>query len=534
MIASTVRRHVLAACLLAGVSAALPVSAASLTFAGAAPPLTFDPDGTNDFATTAVFRQVYDSLVALEPTMDIGPGLATSWNVQDDHTWRFHLRDGVQFHDGSKLTADDVAFSVMREKGSGYYSSLFGGITDAKIIDPLTVDIVSKEPDPVLPQKMARMFILSKPWMLAHDLQAIPNLGAQGSEAFSVRHANGTGPMELVSQEPGVRTVLHRFDHYWGLAPGNVTDATYLPIGTPATRVAALLSGQVDLVTDLPLQDVERVKNTPGFVVHQVPQMLWMQLEMDGTRDAALNSWDKTGQPLKTNPFKDPRVRTAIAQAVDVKLIVDRVLRGDARVVGIPGLPGTEGYNAALDTHWPTDPAHAKALLAEAGYPDGFVTQLNCPTERYPSTEDVCRAVASMLGRVGIEVKVNTMVWPDFARMLVNGPSSSFHLIGVSSTWSTQEVIVSDMMTRDTKAGDGFFNWALWHNDDLDRLARELRVTFDPGKRQTLTNQAFAIAKQSVYSIPLYQPLLSWGSKANVTSTLRADATLILQDVSVH
>lgn len=509
-----------------------PARAESLRYAGAAPPLTFDPHGTNDYATTAVFRQVYDSLVALSDDMQPVPGLATSWEQQGDTAWRFHLRDGVTFHDGSPLSVDDVVFSIMRQKGSGYYSSLFGDIVEARPVDARTVDVVSKQPDPILPAKMARMFVMSRAWSLAHDLQAIPNLGAQGSEAFSVRNANGTGPMRLASQEPGIRTVLQRFPGYWGPAKGNVTEATYLPIGASATRVAALLSGEVDLVTDVPLQDIDRVRTTAGFALHQVPQMLWMQLEMDGTRDVALNVWDKAGQVLQANPFKDTRVRQAIAEAVDAKLIVDRILRGNARVVGIPALPGTAGYQKDLDTHWPTDPAHAKALLAEAGYPQGFVTQLNCPTERYASAEDVCRAVAGMLGRVGIEVRVNTMVWPDFARMLVNGPSSSFHLIGVASVWDAQDAFVSEMMTRDPKAGDGFFNWALWHNDALDHVARELRVTFDPARREALYRQGLEIGKRDVYAVYLYQPMLSWGSKNAVEATVRSDSTVVLQNAS--
>ncbi len=528
-----VRRGWLLAALGAAVAVTTPAGAASLRYAGASPPLTFDPDGTNDFATVAVLREVYDSLVGLSDTMQPVPGLATSWEREGSNTWRFHLRPGVKFHDGSPLTADDVAFSIMRERGSGYYSSLFGHIADVKVIDPLTIDVVSKAPDPILPAKMARMFIMSKAWSLAHGLQNIPNLGAKGSEAYSVRHADGTGPYMLKEQDPGVRTVLDRFPGYWGTAKGNVTQATYLPIGEAATRVAALLSGQVDLVIDVPLNDINRVKTTPGFALHQVPQMLWMQLEMDGTRDVALDVWDKSGKPLKANPFKDTRVRMAIAQAINVPLIISRILHGNGRVVGIPALPGTGGYDAALDKHWPFDPAHAKALLAQAGYPNGFITQLNCPTERYPSAEDVCRAVAGMLGRIGIEVRVNDMVWPQFARMLVNGPTSSFHLIGVASSWDAQDAFVSEMMTRNPKAGEGFFNWALWHNDQLDHIARELEVTFNPAKREALYKQGLTIGRDDVYAVFLFQPMLSWGSTTKVSGTVRSDSTLVLQNIVV-
>lgn len=524
------RIAVCAAFLLAGVGLA---QAASLRFAGPVSPLTFDPHATNDFTTTSLFRQVYDSLVGLTPEMQPTPGLATGWEKRDDRTWRFKLRDGVKFHDGTPMTADDVVFSILREKGSGFYSSLFGQIADVVAVDSLTVDVSTKEPDPILPQKMVRMFIMSKAWAQKNNLEKIPDLGAQGSEAYSIRHENGTGPMRLKEHQPGVKTVFERFDGYWGSAKGNVTEVTYVPITTAPTRVSALLSGEVDLITDVPLQDIERVQSTNGLSVNKAPQLLWMQLEMDGSREVALDVFDKQGKPLAANPFKDVRVRQAIAQTVDAKLIVDRIMRGNARVVGIPSIPGFGGYQADLDTRWPTDAAKAKALLSEAGYPNGFVTQLNCPAERYVNSEDVCRAVASMLARIGIEVRVKSFLWPEFARMLVNGPSSSFHLIGVASSWDTQDAFTSLMMTRNAKAGEGFFNWALWTNPEIDQIAREIRVTFDPAKRNELYRRGIEIGKQDVYAVFLYQPFLVWGAKNTISATVRPDSTLLLQDVVV-
>ncbi|CAH1654637.1 MULTISPECIES: ABC transporter substrate-binding protein [unclassified Chelatococcus] len=508
--------------------------AATLRFAGPVSPLTFDPHGTNDFTTTALFRQVYDSLVALTPDMKPVPGLAISWTKKDDLTWTFKLREGVKFHDGSTMTADDVVFSIMRAKGSSYYSAYFGQIDKAVAVDGSTVEVSSKQPDPILPEKMVRMFIMSKPWSLANGLEAIPSLGAAGSEAYSLRHENGTGPMKLRQHDPNVKTVFEKFDGYWGGGKGNVTEATYVPITSAPTRISALLSGEVDLVSDVPYQDIERIEATPNLQVRKSPQLLWMQFEMDGSRDVALDTWDKQGNPLKTNPFKDVRVRQAIAQAIDADTIAKRILRGNARVVGIPSIPGFGGYQEDLDKRWPTDVAKAKALLAEAGYPDGFTTQLNCPSERYANSEDICKAAVSMLARIGIDVKLKMYVWPEFAKMLVNGPNTSFHLIGVASSWDVQDAFISLMMTRDTKAGQGSFNWALWHNGEIDKIGQEIRVTFDPAKRQELYRKGIQIAKDQVYAVFLYQPFLVWSAKKNIDGTLRSDSTLLLQDLKLN
>ncbi len=519
---------------LLSVAATAGVEAATLRFAGPVSPLTFDPHATNDFTTTALFRQVYDSLVAMTPDMKPVPGLATSWEQQGDRSWRFKLRDGVTFHDGMPFTADDVVFSVLREKGSSFYAPIFGHITDAKAVDKLTVDITTKEPDPLLPSKMVRMFIMSKAWSLTNNLETIPNLGAQGSEAYSIRHENGTGPMRLKDHQPGVKTIFEKFDRYWGEAKGNVTEAVYTPISTAPTRVSALLSGEVDLITDVPLQDIERVQSAPGLVVNKTPQILWTQLEMDGSRDVALDLWDKQGRPLASNPFKNVKVRQAIAHAVDAKLLVDRILRGQARVVGIPSIPEIGGYQADLDKRWPTDLAKAKALLAEAGYPEGFAAQLNCPSERYVNSEEVCRAVASMLARIGIDVRVKAMIWPEFARMLVNGPSTSFHFIGVASAWDTQDAFTAIMMTRDPKAGEGSFNWALWSNAELDKVARDIRVTFGSEKRNELYRKGLEIGRDNVHAVYLYQNYLIWGAKKTVSGRIRPDSTVLLQDMTIN
>lgn len=523
------RPLLLAAALMIG---AAPLHAETLRFAGPVSPLTFDPHATNDFTTVALVRQVYDSLLSLGPNMEPLPGLATAWEAVDDRTWRFVLRDGVKFHDGSTMTAEDVAFSINRGKDSGYYAGLFGKIEGAAVSGPLTVDVTSLEPDPVLPTKMVRMFIMSKPWLEEHGLTAIPDLGAS-AEAFSVNNANGTGPMMLVSSQRDVKTVFGAFPDYWQDAKGNVETAEFVPISSGPTRIAALLSGEVDVVTDVPLQDVERVEAS-GLAINTVPQLLWMQLEMDGTRDVALDTWDKQGNPLTENPFRKVEVRQAIAHAIDAQAIVDRILRGHARVLGESSIPQIGGYQPDLDEHWQTDPQKARDLLASAGYPDGFRTQLNCPNERYVNSEDVCRAIATMLSRVGIEVSVKGMPWAEFAKMLVQGPNSSFHFIGVASVWDTQDAFLSIMMTRNAETKDGFFNWAQWTDPDFDAVANELRTTFDPARRDELYRAGLALAKDRVNAVYLYQNQIVWGARQGVSGSMRPDSVLDLANFTVE
>ncbi len=508
-----------------------PCAAVTLRYAGTTAPLTMDPHSTNDFVTTSLVRQVYDSLVGLSNNMEVVPGLATEWRYEGNNTWRFKIRQGVKFHDGSALTADDVVFSIMRQKSSSLYASLFGSIKQATKVDANTVDVVSTVPDPILPRRMVRLFVMSQAWANANNVEKVPDLAAQATEAHSLRHANGTGPMRLVSQEPGRRTVFQRNRAYWAPANGNVDDAVYTPIASAPTRIAALLSGEVDLITDLPLQDIERVKGTQGLKMLEVPQVLLMMLEMDGSRDVALDVFDKNGQPLKANPLKDLRVRRAFAHAVDANLLVQRVMRGHARVAGIPAAPGFAGYQREADQRWPTDVAKAKALLAEAGYPNGFVIQLNCPSDRYINSEELCKGTASLLARIGVDVKVKSMVWSEFSRMLVQGPNSSFHLIGAAgNSGDVQDMFSAVVATRDKQKNRGGQNWAMWTSREFDANLDQLVATFEPAKRAELYRKGLEIARDQVHAVYLHQPYLLWGMKAGVTVPPRADSSVMLHE----
>jgi len=523
-----------AAGLLATAMLTSSVSAETLRYAAATPALTLDPHSTSDFTTTALYRQMYDSLVGLTDEMGTEPGIAIEWEHDGDKTWRFTLRDDVVFHDGTALTAEDVAFSIMRQASSPQYRGLFGTISSAVAVDDTTVDVTSTVGDPILPQRMTRLFIMSKAWAEEHDIAEVPQLAATGSEAYSLRNANGTGALKLVSHDPSTRTVMERNEDFWGEAEGNIDEFIFMPIGSAPTRLASLLSGEVDMIMDLPLQDIQRVETTAGYTASQIPQLSWMQLEMDGTRDVAIEAYDKAGNQLEANPLKDVRVRQAFAHAIDAQLIVDRVMRGSARVVGIPSVPGLAGHQPQIDQRLETDLDKAKALLAEAGYPDGFQIQLNCPLERYVNTDEICRAAASMLARINVDVRVNGMLWPDFAAMLVNGPDSSFHLIGAGpNSWNGQDTFTSIIMTRSTETSMGQFNWALWSNERVDEIGIELASTFDEDRRNELFEEGFTIARDNVHAVYLHQAMLSWASADRFTTQLRGDGVPLLLEAKV-
>ena len=411
------RKLLMAAALAVGLSAGM-AEARTVRWAASGDPNTMDPHSQNLGTVTMVLQQIYDPLIQRTEELGLAPGLATRWEQVEPTRWRFWLREGVTFHEGQPFTADDVVFSITRaQQPTSNYAIYVDTIEATTQSGPMVVDVTTRVPDPILPNKIASVFMMSRAWSEQHNATRPQNTRAR-EEMFTTRNTNGTGAFRLQSREPDVRTVLARNDAWWGWAQpssreANITEIVYRPISSDATRVAALLSGEVDFVLDPPLQDLNRLRAAPNIRVLEGPEVRTIFLSMDLHRDELLYS-DVRGR----NPLKDLRVRQALYQAIDIQAIHRTTMRGQSVVTGTLFPPQVNGYSAAEDVRLPYDQARARALLAEAGYPNGFEITLDCPNNRYINDEQVCQAIVAMWARAGIRARLNSMpLAPFFAKI---------------------------------------------------------------------------------------------------------------------
>jgi len=495
------------ALLLAAACLAPPLSmGATLRFASAFDPQSLDPHALALQYQTRVISQIYESLVFRDRDFAIAPALAVSWQAVEPKRWRFKLRAGVKFHDGTPFTADDVVFSIGRAlmKNSQRAFQL-RGVVEARKVDDLTVDFILADPDAVLPEKLIYVGMMSKAWSEAHGVMEPQNYNAK-QETYAVRNTNGTGPYMLKSYESDTRTVLAANPSWWGKR-GNVDEAIYLVIQSDATRLAALVAGQVDFVIDPPFQDIPRLKQEGRFKLTEMPDIGMQYLGFDQSRDE-LQFADVKGR----NPFKDLRVRRAVYQAIDINAIVSKVLRGQAMPTGAYLSRLIDGYAPALEKRLAYDPAAARALLKEAGYPDGFSVTLDCVNVAFRAA--VCQAIAGMLAQVGI--KTTFQVWPTatFFPKLTQATTSFFEFGWSPGTdaWPTLNAIVRSYGAD----GLGTFNGGRYSNPKLDQVIDAIRVEPDIAKRRQLVGNALQLMQVDLPLIPLYRRMLTWVMRPDI------------------
>jgi peptide/nickel transport system substrate-binding protein len=501
-------------------------------YASQGDPRTLDPHAMNEQVTLMVQQQIYDPLVGRDRNLALEPSLALRWERAGDKGWRFHLRPGVRFHEGQAFTADDVKFSIERAKPGSQFRAFLAHITEVKVIDPMTVEVTTSEFDPLLPSKLTVLNVMSREWSVRNKSEKVSDIGQDKEEIFATRNANGTGPYRLKSREPNVRTILVRNDQWWGKNEGNVTEAIYTPIASAATRIAALLSGEIDMILDTPVQDIPRLERSAGHKLQSGLELRTILLGMDQNRDPPPYLADKAGKPLAKNPFKDRRVRQAFAHAIDVESIVTRVMRGYAIPSGILSIPGLVGYAQDLDMRPKFDLARAKALMAEAGYADGFKVTLLCTNDRYVNDTQVCRAIAAMLAQIGVEVDVDSVTRNVyFSRLLAL--DTGFYIIGLTSNLGdTFDILQSNLMTR--VPPDGQVNFGRWSHREFDAAVNRLKVEPDPAARTDLYRRALTIARDDVGDLRLYHQKLVWGMRKNIDMHIRADNFVILKWVTVN
>ena len=398
--------------------------AATLRVANQGDALSMDPHSLNESLQLSFTGNIYEPLVGRGKKLELVPGLATSWAMTGPTVWRFELRKGVKFHDGTPFGADDVVFSFKRAAADGSdMKSYTAPIKEVRKVGESTVEIETLAPFPILPDTLTTLFIMSKKW--SEDNKAtVPVDRRKGIENTASFKANGTGPYRLKERQPSQRTVVVRNLNYWDKVEGNADEVIFTPIGNDATRVAALLSGEIDVMEPAPLQDVDRLRASPNLNVLQGPELRTIFLGMDQKRDELLYSSVKG-----KNPFKDVRVRKAFYQAIDIETITARVMRGAATPTALMVAPGIKGFVPELNKRPPHDVEAAKKLLAEAGYPNGFEVSMNCPNDRYVNDAKICEAVAANLARVGVKVNLQTegkgTYFPKILRR-----DTSFYLLG--------------------------------------------------------------------------------------------------------
>jgi len=519
-------RHLVLACAFGVALASAPAAAKTLRYANQGDLKSLDPYTLTEVTAIAHLGNVYEGLTRRGKDLAIGPGLAERWEILEPTRWRFHLRKGVKFAGGEDFTADDVLFSAERVRAPG---SNFGTRVpkDARFVkvDDHTVDVHLSAPNPILIAQWDTWYIMSRRWAVANNaLQPTP--ASATTPGFAAMNANGTGPFRIDEHKPGVRTVFHPNKGWWGTPEHNLTEVIFTPVQSDATRVAALLSGEVDIIEPVPIQDIQRVNASPNARVLTGPELRTIFLGFDQSRDELLES-DVKGR----NPFKDPRVREAFFKAIDVEAIRTRIMRGMATPSALMIAP--ELFPLAKEFSRPkADPERARQLLAQAGYPDGFQVGMDCPNDRYVNDEQICQAVVGMLARVGVRVSLNAQPKAQyFAKVLKSGGyRTSFYLLGWTPAAMDSHNVLYDIMgcRNDPASTRGESNLGNYCNPKVDALTDRILVELDPGKRNAMIKEAYRIAADEYGFIPLHQQSLSWGVANTVKVAQRADNSVLL------
>jgi len=489
---------------------------------------TMDPDSRNESLTNSLNGQVYETLTGRDKQLNIVPMLATEWQQTGPLQWRMKLRPNVKWHDGSPFSADDVVFSIKRaqDKASDIrvYANAMG---EPKKIDNLNVEFNLKEVDPIFLQHANAIFIMSKAWCEKNNVTRPQDFNA-GEQSYAALNANGTGPYMVVSRQPDVKTVYKRNSNWWGKFEGNVQDVVYTPVKVNSTRVAALISGELDFVLDPPLQDLPKLLSDPNVKVVQGEENRTIFIGMDQARPEPQYSNVKG-----KNPFKDQRVRQALYQAVDEETIKTKLMRGLAAPTGATMVSPQGTFNdPALEKRLPFDPDASKKLLTSAGYPDGFEVTLDCPNDRYVNDEEICKTLASMWAKIGVKVKVNTMPRSVYFAKLGN-LDTSMYMLGWGGSVTDAETTLTPIYRTRGAGGVGSFNYGQVNEPEMDEPAAKSSKEPDPAKREALIKATIKRHNDQVHHIPLHRQFIPWAMRSNVEVVHRADNWLEWQWISV-
>ena len=516
----------LSACAAALVSA--DVTANPLRWAASGDPQTMDPHSQNEGLTNSVNAQVYEFLMIRDKKLKLGPGLATEWTQIDPLTWRFLLRKGVKFHDGTPFTADDVVFSFERAKHPNSQIRVYANQAGtARKIDDLTVEFKLAQVNPIFLDHVNSINIMSKVWSEKNNCTT-PLDYKNKEEKFTSLNANGTGPYRLVSRQPDIKTIWKKNDAWWGKHEGNVTSVTFNSIKNDSTRLAALISGEVDFILDPSPQDLDRLEKTPNIKVINGIENRVIFIGMDQARDELLYSSVKG-----KNPFKDKRVRQAMYQAIDIDAIKTKLMRGQAFPTGsITPSPLGSFNDPAIEKRRPYDVPAANKLMADAGYAQGFEVTLSCPNNRYINDEKICLALAAMWARINVKVKVDAqpraIYFPRLDKLDV-----SLYMLGWGGAITDAETTLTPVLRNRGSNGIGDYNYGNYKNAKLDDAAAASSKEADPAKREALIKTALLAHNDEINHLPLHRQVIPWATRTNVTVVHRADNVLTYEWITV-
>jgi peptide/nickel transport system substrate-binding protein len=462
---------------------------------------SLDPQLQNDAFSTSILSNVFDTLVYRNAELELEPGLALSWELVDDTTWRVDLREGVTFHNGEAFDADDVEFSLERPLDPALASPLasrFNVIEDVEVVDSSTVLIRTTGPYPLLPARLSEWFILPKDYVEATE------------QARLSANPIGTGAYRFVEWVKDDRLRLEAFEEHWRGAPA-IREVTFRPIPEVSTRVAALQAGDVDLVTNVPAFRQQELDQAASLDVRAVPSTFFQYVGLDGSKNEAL---------------ADRRVRQAIQYATNVPEIVEFLFDGAAAQIAVPLAFGTFGLDESIEPY-PYDPERARELLAEAGYPNGIVIDLDAPVGRYAQDKEVAEALAGQWAEAGIRVNLNVNEWSvQLTKYRAGTELEESHYMGWgTSTFDADDVLFGGFANRPNKTA--------YENDEVTRLVLEARTNLDPSERERLYGEALRIIHEDVPWVSLFQQFDIYGVRADLTWEPRPDQKIEVRTISV-
>jgi peptide/nickel transport system substrate-binding protein len=514
----------------AAVLAAPGLHAKTFRWASAGEISTWDIHSQNNALQNSIHASVYESLVFYDSrTFKIQPQLATAWTQVNPSQTRFTLRQGVKFHDGTDFTADDAVYSLERAMmKTSNYGPYVAGFDRIVKVNANTIDIFTKGPNPVLLNQLTELRMMSKAWAEKNNSVEPKDIKDNSKETFANRNAMGTGPFVLKQWVPDQRMVFAANPTWWGKMDGNVTEIIYTPIKSEATRVAALLSGEVDLVLDPSPQDLPRLRNSGNLKVIDGVENRTIFFGMDQFRE------ELPGSNVKgKNPLKDVRVRKALYQAIDSDSLHKVTMRGLSQPTGTIVAPQVQGWTEAVHKRMPFDIEGAKKLLAEAGYPQGFEVDFACPNNRYINDEEICQAVTAMWSRIGVKAKLRTLPLVTYFPMIQRNEASIYMLGWGVPTFDALYSLQSLVRTVGT-GGDGNYNVGRYSNPRMDVIVDRIKVETDLPVRNRFLTEGLQLSNDTVSHIPLHNQIIPWAMKKNIEVVHRADNRLDWRLIKVN